>query len=233
MKVQNSFAKRASKWSAFVLVPGLVVFLVIFLLHLLILSANPMSAIAGLGVSGLGTYWFGTSLYLKYKGGDPARPRPSRWAVDETSITLSPSVSFQTIRRASIGVGVGLIVGVWIADLSPLATIGMVVAIVACIALVIRVSSAHPWLHLSTSGMRGQNESGDPAWIPWTDEVSIRRSDASTAVWEMTVIESPASGEILIPSALLKEAQFKEVVKRLAPQGHPLTTAGSLSRFRR
>jgi hypothetical protein len=46
MKVQNPFAKRASKWSAFVLVPGLMVFVLIFLLHLLILSADPMSAIA-------------------------------------------------------------------------------------------------------------------------------------------------------------------------------------------
>jgi len=70
--------------------------------------------------------------------------------------------------------------------------------------------------------MRGQNESGDPAWIPWTDEVSIRRSDATTAVWEMTVIESPVSGEILIPSALLKESSLRDAVQRWAPQGHPL-----------
>ena len=63
---------------------------------------------------------------------------------------------------------------------------------------------------------------GDPASIPWKDEVSIRRSDASTSVWEMTLIESPASGEILIPSALLKKASLRDAVQRWAPQGHQL-----------
>ena len=120
MKVQNSFAKRASKWSAFVLVPGLIFFVVIFLLHLLILSRNPMSAIAGLCVSGLGTYWFGTSLYIKYKGGAAVRARPPAWATHETAIGLSSAVTVQTLRNAGIGMVLGLIGTAVIADLSPM-----------------------------------------------------------------------------------------------------------------
>lgn len=222
MKVQNSFAKRASKWSAFVLVPGLIFFVVIFLLHLLILSRNPMSAIAGLCVSGLGTYWFGTSLYIKYKGGAAVRARPPAWATHETAVGLSSAVAVQTIRKAAMGMALGLVVTAFIADLS-LMVFAMSLGIgVACVLVALRLIQGQQWLHLSTSGMRGHNESGDEAWIPWSATVSITKSDKSTAMWDMTSIQSPQCGEILMPSALLKEVSLKDAVQRLAPQGHPL-----------
>lgn len=222
MKVQNSFAKSASKWSAFVLVPGLIFFVVIFLLHLLILSRNPMSAIAGLCVSGMGTYWFGTSLYIKYKGGATARSCPPAWSTHETAIRLSSAVTVQTLRNAGIGMVLGLIGTAFIADLSPMVFAMSLGVLVACVLVALRLIQGQQWLHLSTSGMRGHNESGDEAWIPWSAIVSITKSDKSTATWEMISIQSPQHGEMLMPSALLKEASLKDAVQRLAPQGHPL-----------
>lgn len=227
MRRQNSFAKRTSKWPAFVLITGLVFFVVICLGYLLILSRSPMTAMTGLVASGAGAYWFGTSLYLKYTGGHAARPRPSVWSTNETAIRLNSAVAVQAVRKAGVGMALGLIATTFIADL-PLLVLTLSVGIgLLCVLVALRLIRGQRWLYLSTSGMRGHNESGDEAWIPWSAEVSITKSERSTATWEMTMIESPQHGEILIPSALLKEASLHDAVQRFAPKGHPLAQRSS------
>lgn len=231
MRIKNSFSNRASKWSSIVLVAGLIFFLLCGLMHVLIVSTHPMSAMAGIFFSVVGTYWFGTSLYVKFKGGNTAKRHLPTWPADETAVTLKPSSSLKIILRAGFGALVGLIATAFFFDLSLLVSMSTLVLILVCTVLVTQMSSGHQWLYLSTSGMRGHDESGDEARIRWSEEVSIQRSESSTAMWEMTAIESKNGGGIVLPSALLKEAHFKEAVKRFAPDGHPLTKVGSVARF--
>lgn len=222
MTIRNSYSKLISKWPSLLLVLGFLFWLLLALVNLLLISSSPVTALAGLAVSVYGMYVFSAALYLKFKGDHTVTPRPPAWATNETGIGLSSAVAVHTIRKAGIGMALGLIVTAFIADLSPLVLALSLGIGVACVLVALRLIKGQRWLHLSTSGMRGLNESGDEAWIPWSAKVSITKSDKSTATWDMTMIESPQHGEILIPSALLKEASLREAVKRLAPQGHPL-----------
>lgn len=229
MTIRNSYSKLIVKWPSLLLVLGFLVWLFLVLVNLLLLGSSPFTALAGLTVAGYGMYVFGAALYLKFNGDHTARPRPSAWATHETAVGLSSAVTVQTLRNAGIGMVLGLIGTAVIADLSPMVFATSLGVLVACVLVALRLIQGQQWLHLSTSGMRGHNESGDEAWIPWSATVSITKSEKSTALWDMTSIQSPQYGEILMPSALLKEVSLKDAVQRLAPQGHPLAqiTAGT------
>lgn len=222
MTIRNSYSKLIVKWPSLLLVLGFLVWLFLVLVNLFLISISLVTALAGLALSVYGTYVFGAALYLKFKGEHANRIRPPAWVTNETAIGLSSAVAVQTIRKAGIGMALGLIVTAFIADLSPMVFALSLGIGVVCVLVALRLINSQQWLHLSTSGMRGRNESGEEAWIPWSATVSITKSDQSTATWEMIVIESPQHGEILIPAALLKEASLRDAVQQWAPQEHPL-----------
>lgn len=148
---------------------------------------------------------------------------------NEVGFRLPPAEIRRVYLRAMPWVAVSLVAYPFVAgsgDARLIAETAILVAVVFAGAN--WLTKIHKWVRLSSAGMSGSSLRGAKVVIPWSAQVSIRRTSYSGSAG-VTVGPEPKSPSLFLPLSIATSPQFKAKLRELA---RPITHCTASAKMR-